>query len=164
MTLSGTVDITQLRTDLDANTSTLATSMAAGSKDHNHVLMLASLAAASPDPVAPRSIAWTQQDDQELRVIGLRVTDGTASRVVTVALTVDNGDTTFLLDQTVSTSITTIIGTADARVDYRTTTGTRLRLLKGVRYRLALQNTTGATTVSGPLLAFVQVRPYRRRA
>lgn len=159
--LAGKVDITQLRTDFDAKTATIQANARGGGKDHDAVFRLATLA--DTDPLTARSRAWTQQDDQELRVIGLRVTDGVAGRVVNAILTVDSGDTTFLLDNTVLATITTVNGTADARVDFRTTTGKRLRLLKGVRYRLALINTTGATTVAGPLLAFVQTRCVRRR-
>lgn len=162
MTLSGTVSISQLRTDFDSLTTTIATNATGGGKDHNHTLRLAALTDVTA--LSARSLAWTPQDDQELRLIGLRITDGTAGRSVAMSLTVDNGDSSFLLGYSVTASVTTVIGTADSRQDWRTTTGNRLRLLKGVRYRLALVNNTPATTITGPLLAWVQTRCIRRRA
>lgn len=159
----GTVTAAQLRANFDDKTTTLQTNMRAGQKDHAKILRLASLLAGSD--VSLRSVAWTQQDDQEVRVLNVRATDTGAGRVVTGTLTVDNADTVFLVDNAISVSITTVVGTADSRpgtLDLRTTSGTRIRLVKGVRYRLTLSVDAG--TCTGPILLELQRRTIRRRA
>jgi hypothetical protein len=154
------ITLSQLRANFDDATATQLTNMRAGAKDQTISLRLASLASGAD--LSLRSTAWTQQDDAELRILMARVTD-TAARAIGVALTVENGDTLFLVDHTISDSFNTANGTVDERTDYRTTTGTRVRLLKGVRYRLAFTNTSGGS-VGGPLQACVQLRSVRRRA
>ena len=155
------ISITQLRANFDDASSTLLTQARAGAKDQTVMLRLASLVTAAD--LSLRSTAWTQQDDAELRILMARVTD-TAVRAIGVTLTVDNGDTVFLVDHTISDSFSTSNGTVDERTDYRTTTvAERLRLVRGVRYRLAFTNTSGGT-VGGPLVACVQLRSVRRRA
>jgi hypothetical protein len=160
---TGTITEAVLRSNFDDATATMLTNLRAGGKDQTVHLRLASLASGAD--LSLRSVAWTQQDDAELRILHARVTD-TAARAIGVALEVENGDTIFLVDKTVSIAITTANGTVDTRPtssDYRTVTGTRLRLVKGVRYRLMFTNTSGGT-VGGPLQANVQLRSIRRRA
>lgn len=155
---TSTITAADLNANFDDKTTALLTNARSGRKDGVIPLRLGSLASSAD--LSLRSIAWTQQDDHELRVITIRATD-TAARAISATLTVDNADTTFLVDQTISVALTTVNGTADARTDFRTTTGTRVRLLKGVRYRLAIVNTSGGT-VGGPLQATIQVRTGRR--
>jgi hypothetical protein len=113
-----------------------------------------------------RSIAWTQQDDAEVRALILRATDNsTNGHTVTATLTVDElagqgNNPRAMAGQTVATSCTSINGTEDVRVDLRTTTGTRVRLLKGVTYRLTVE-TTGTILA---IQALLQVRAVRRGA
>jgi len=154
------ISLTQLRSNFDDKTATLLTNARAGAKDQVVSLYLASLTSGASE--FSRSVAWTQQDDAELRLLMARVTD-TGARAIGLALTVENGDTLFLVDHSIALSFNTVNGTTDQRTDYRTTTGTRVRLLKGVRYRLAFTNTSGGT-VGGPLIANVQLRSIRRRA
>lgn len=161
MAFSTTVGLTELRTALDASRAACTANKRLGQEDAEIPLRLASLAAG--DHLLTRSIAWTQLDDQELRTMFIRVTDGTAGRSVRASLTVDDGETQFLVDKTCAVSLTTVMnGTVDARADFRTVTGTRVRLLRGVRYRLDIEVLTAAATVTGPLLAGVQLRSLRR--
>jgi hypothetical protein len=106
-------------------------------------------------------VDFTAPDDLELRTLRCSVTSGTASIVVTAALTVTDGDTTYLLDNTVSVDVTSIVGTAHGNVDVRTTTNPiRVRLLRGVRYRLSISSPSAtATNVSAALV----LRTRRRR-
>lgn len=159
---TGVISLAALRGNLDDKTATLTTAAAAGRKDATIPLRRATLA--DTDDVSVRSVAFTPQDDCEVRDLFVRVTDTTASRVITASVEVDDGDTTFLLDETISASVTTIVGTADSRptsLDLRTTTGRRFRLLKGVRYRLILTNTSAGTT-TGIAIAGLQLRYMRR--
>lgn len=158
------VTATTLNSNFDDATSTLTTNAKAGQKDQTRTLYLGSLASGAD--VSLRSYAWTQPDDAEVRMYFATVTD-TAVRAFTISLEVDNGDTTFLVDNTLSITLATANGTVDTRTagsgDLRTTTGVRVRLLKGVRYRLILHNTSGGT-ITGPLEACVQLRSMRRNA
>lgn len=162
MTLSGTITATALRTDFDALTASIPASDE-WDGDFSVPLLVSNLA--DTTTARDRSIAFTPQDDYEVRGLFLRVTDGTASRIVTATLTQDNDGTTYLLDGAVSVSVTTINGTVDSRptgLDLRTVTGTRIRLVKGVRYRLSVQNTSAGTTVTGPVLVMLQLRGVPR--
>lgn len=163
MPFADPITLTELRTAFDAQTATITANKRLGQKDNEPSLRLATLA--DTTALLSRSIAWTQQSDQELRTMFLRVTDGTAGRVITATLTVDDIEDRadmWLLDQTFSVSVTTINGTTQASLDVRTTTGKRVRLLSGVRYRLDIANANAATTVSGPIEAGVQKRSTRR--
>lgn len=161
MTISaGVVDVDQVRTDLQAVEDGVATETFGGDKDHQILYRKTALAAA--DALNLRTIAWVQTDDQELRALFLRVTDTVAGRVVTMTLTVDGGDTRFLVDETISLSVTTVNGTADTRSDHTATGAVRIRLKRGVRYRLTVTNTTGGTT-TGVVVGGCQVRAMRRR-
>lgn len=159
MTLSGTITATALRTDFDQHRATLKTNAIAGRKDQTRIWRVATMTSATD--LSLRSFAWTQYDDQELRIVMARGTAGGAG-VLTVTLAVENGDDTFLAEQTVTATATAGgAGTVDGRTDYRTTTGVRLRLLKGVRYRLSASVT--AATWTNVMLA-AQVRSIRRVA
>jgi hypothetical protein len=160
MTLSGTVTATALRTDFDQHRATLKANARVGRKDQTRVMTPLSTLTSSL-ALSLRSYAWTQQDDQELRVLMIRgTTDGAAT--ITLTLTVENDDETFLVDQAVTVSaVAGGAGTVDGRADYRTTTGDRLRLLKGVRYRLTVAVTAANWTA---VSMCCQVRSIRRNA
>lgn len=161
---TGTISLANLRANLEDHRSTLTTQSTAGRKDFTIPLRCATLS--DTTALSLRTVAFTPQDDMEVRTIAVRVTDTTASRVITATLSVDDGDTTFLLDKTLAASVTTINGTADSRdsssLDLTDVTGDRVRLLKGVRYRLTLENTAAGTTTSGEVQAWVQLRTRRR--
>ncbi len=158
MTFANPITLSELRTAFDAKTATITANKKLGQKDNQIPLRLASLASGAS--LLSRSIAFTMTDDSALQSIFVRVTDTTASRTIVATLSVDSGETKFLGDATVTATVVTINGTADGRTDFRTTTGTRLRLLKGVRYRLSVENTTSGTT--GIITAGVQLRSVRR--
>ena len=152
---TGTVTQATLRANFDDKTSTLTTNAQAGKTDH--VVYVQRLALNTTDDISVRCVDFTPVDDYELR---LRLGDTVASRTVTATVTVTDGDTTFLLDKTISVTGTTIIGVSNAYLDLRTVTGNRLRLLKGVPYRL----TIGAPS-AGPLtsaMASIVLRSLRR--
>lgn len=157
---TGLVTQATLRANFDDKTSTLTTNATAGQADHVVSVTRRSLGAG--DDISLRCVDFTPMDDYEIRVLRLTLEDGTASRTVTATVTVTDGDATFLLDKTVSLTGTTIIGTTHANLDLRTVTGDRLRLLKGVPYRL----TIGAPS-AGPVTraqASLVLRSRRRTA
>jgi len=159
MTLSGTVTQTALRTDFDALTLSLSSNTLLGQEDFPLTLRVASLAVAMD--VSLRSVDFTAPDDLELRVLRVLVTHTAAVGNVTATLTVTDGDTAYLLDQTISVSVASLNGTAQASLDCRTTTqAKRLRLLRGVRYRLTLS--TAATVDVGQATLLLRSRRRTR--
>jgi hypothetical protein len=159
MTLSGTVTQTALRTDFDALTTSLSGNTLLGQEDFPLTLRVASLAVAMD--VSLRSVDFTAPDDLELRVLRVLVTHTAAVGDVTATLTVTDGDTAYLLDQTISVSVASLNGTAQASLDCRTTTqAKRLRLLRGVRYRLTLS--TAATVDVGQATLLLRTRRRTR--
>lgn len=157
--LTSPVSIDQLRNNFDDKTAALAANMLAGRKDQWRTFRKTTLA--DTDALRTRTTAWTQVDDQEVRTAFLRVTDAAAPRVVTWTLSVDGDDTRFLVDKDVSISVTTIVGTADERIDLRTATGDRIRLKRGVRYRMTIENTSAGTT-TGVVMCGIGLRTLRR--
>ena len=160
----GTITTTALRANFDDKTTALLTNARAGAKSQIVSVHVETLVAATV--LSARTLAWTQADDQELRIIWARGSADAANRTISVTLTVDHGDTVFLVDQTVTASVTSAgAGVVDTRTaasgDYRTTTGTRLRLLRGVRYRLTLATDAGTYTSAE---AGLQLVTLRRRA
>lgn len=133
---TGTITQSALRLNFDDKTPTLTANATAGQTDH--VVTVTRLALDVGNDIALRSIDFTPVDDYEVRVLRLTLQDGTASRTVSALLTVADGDTTFVLDKTISVTGTTVVGTSHANLDLRTVTGDRLRLLKGVPYRLVI--------------------------
>ena len=159
MTLSGTVTQTALRTDFDALTLSLSSNTLLGQEDFPLTLRVASLAVAMD--VSLRSVDFTAPDDLELRVLRVLVTHTAAVGNVTATLTVTDGDTAYLLDQTITVSVASLNGTAQASLDCRTTTqAKRLRLLRGVRYRLTLS--TAATVDVGQATLLLRSRRRTR--
>ena len=159
MTLSGTVTQTALRTDFDALTPLLDNNTLLGQEDFPLTLRVSSLAVAMD--VSLRSVDFTAPDDLELRVLRVLVTHTAAVGDVTATLTVTDGDTAYLLDQTISVSVASLNGTAQASLDCRTTTqAKRLRLLRGVRYRLTLS--TAATVDVGQATLLLRTRRRTR--
>ncbi len=158
---TSTVTVAALRANFDDSTAALATNAVAGKKDQTRILHVPNLAVATV--LSARTMAWTQQDDAEVRIFFCRVTDGAAAATVTATLTQDNGTTEFLLDNTVSIAVVAINGTVDSRAssatDYRTTSGTRFRLKALVRYRLTLSTTVATVDLAQ---CGLQLRSLRR--
>lgn len=160
MTLSGTVTATALRTDFDQHRATLKANARVGRKDQTRVMRTTGTLTAAT-ALSLRTYAWTQTDDQELRLLMIRgTTDGAAT--ITLTLTVDNLDDTFLSKQTCTATVTAGgASTVDGRTSFITTTGVRLRLLKGVRYRMTVVVTAANWTA---VSMCCQVRSIRRNA
>lgn len=153
---TGTVNANTLIDNFDDKTATLLANAQGGKKDQTISLSKKSLT------TTEHYVTWTQQDDMELRVIGVSTTDGTGGRTVTATLSVYGGNDDFLLENTISVTVTSNGTTAHGtRSDYRTVTGTRLRLLKGVKYKLGMVQSAGTSTESN---CYVQLRTRRRRA
>lgn len=155
---TGTITAATLNANFDDKTASLSTQAKQGQKDQN--INLRVLAITSGKAQTERSIQFTMTDDMEVRILALRCIDGTAGRVITLRLLEANGDTTFLSDLPFEVSATTVVGTVDSRADFRTTTGQRIKLLRGIKYRLGfISDNVGATTeVQGVL----QLRSVRR--
>lgn len=105
-------------------------------------------------------VDFTPTDDWEIRVLRVSGTDAAGGMTVTATVSVVNGDSTFLLDQTVSVT-TAALGAAvqtQATLDLRTVTGTRLRLLKGVPYRLRLSRSSGTVDDARAMLLLRTIR------
>lgn len=159
---TGTTSAATLNANFDDARATLTANAKLGQKDQTRSVYVASLVAATA--LSLRTFAWTQPDDMELRIVCAGGTADAAARTLTVTLTVDNGDTAFLNDLTVSYSVTSSgAGAFDTRTavqgDYRTTSGSRIRLLKDVRYRLTMSTDAGTWTNAR---AHVQPRTVRR--
>lgn len=157
MAYTDPVSLTELRTTFDASTSTITANKKLGQKDGWVSFELQTLTTTTNS--LQSSIAWTQQDDQEVRAVMVRTTDTAAGATVTATLTVDTENARFLVDQTINASVAAINGTAQTVTAYSATTGPRVRLLRGVTYRLTVV-TTGADV--GITEAGVQLRGVRR--
>ncbi len=161
----GTILDTQLNANFDDKTIALAGAAIAGQKDHAKHHWLAFLNAAVTANL--RSMAWVQQDDAELRDLIVYGFASAGGLLLQGQLTVDNGDARFLVDNTVIASITsTAAGYMDSRIqavpnlDLRPITGPRMRLLKGVRYRLTLISPAAGSYTEVAVVA--QMRSIRR--
>lgn len=141
---TGTVTQAALRSNFDDKTSTLTNNAKAGQTDH--VVTVTRLSISNLDDISLRCVDFTPVDDYEVRVLRLTLENGTASLNVVAILSVTDGDATFILDKTISVTGTTVVGTSHANLDLRAVTGDRLRLLKGVPYRLTL-----SALVAGPI-------------
>lgn len=162
VTLSGTISAADLNTNFDDKVANLTAQAASDSKFHeieNEVLDLTS------GPVAGSNIYdFTCPDDMELWVVGLSVWNPDAtSRTITMTLTQVDGVTKYLLDQTVSVSVTATSATEfnATRGDYRTNSGTKIWLVKGITYRLTFTSSSGSAVDRA--YGFVLARPRRRR-
>ncbi len=158
---TSTVTAATLRANFDDATTQLTTNSIAGRKDQTRYLWVSGLAVATA--LNARTYAWTQTDDAEVRVFFVRVTDGAIAATVTGTLTQDEGATEFLLDNTISIDVVAANGIVDSRSssedDFRTTTGPRFRLKKGVRYRLTLSTVAATVDLA---IAGLQLRSLRR--
>lgn len=150
MTLSGTVTQANLRTDFDANTANLTSDAVVSSGDYPISLRKAS---ATGDTVYD----FTAPDDLEVRALRVTAIHTTTGLTVTATLQETNGDVDYTAGAVLSASVGSVNGTAQATTDYRTTTGTRVMLLRGVRYRLTL-TVSGGTLTQGQATVILGTR------
>lgn len=166
---TGTISATTLNSNFDDKTSTLALQSTDGQKDQDVFIFLPSMT--SSTALFLRTVAFTSPDDMAIQMLMGRATADGTSRTLFVRLTVDNGDTTFLVGNTYSISAAGSV-TIDTRTDtvtgdYRSVGGAfsviRARCLKGVRYRVTMEcNDIGATLTD--VHALLQLRSIRRAA
>lgn len=166
MTISAgsTILHSDLNTDADQQRSGLTAQAQARAKDLQVDVVTKGLTSATALPA--RSRLFTPDDDYEVRALGIMVSGGAAARVLTVTVTSPDGSE-YLLEQTVSKAHTCAgAGIENSRVDYETTTGTRIFLVKGVQYQIAISSdAAGATTVvQGILYLRARARPRAGRA
>jgi hypothetical protein len=143
---TGTISATTLKANFDDATARIDATSVAGRVDHPLTIRKASLAVA--DDVSVRSIVWTAADDAELRVLRVLADHSTTGVTITAALEEANGDTDLTMGQAVNVSVASINGVAQASLDLRTTTGRRIMLFRGVRYRLVLSAVGGTIDVA----------------
>jgi len=157
--LTGTVSASVLRANFDDKTTRIDATAVAGQVDYPVHVRKGTLAVA--DDVSVRSVSFTAPDDMELRVLRVLCTHTTTGVTVTASIEQADGDTQLMMDATVSVSVASINGTAQASLDLRTTTGRRIMLLRGVRYRLTVTATGGTATV-GQATALLRTRRRTR--
>jgi len=155
---SGLISENDIHDEYDNIIVALNTQSTLGDNDFCIPLNVPALTTSTTVPAS--SVDFTAPDDLEFRTLRLSTT-GVVGPTVTATLTVTDGDSSFLLDHTVSVPVVSIAGTAHGNVDARSTTqAIRVRLLRGVRYRLAVtSNSATATAVSAALV----LRTRRRR-
>lgn len=156
---TGTTDADVLNANFDDATTRIDATMVAGRVDYPVHVRKGTLAVA--DDVSVRSVTFTAPDDMELRVLRVLCTHTTTGITLTAAIEQADGDTAFMMDQTISVDVASINGTAQASLDLRTTTGRRIMLLRGVRYRLKI-TAAGGTADVGQATALLRTRRRTR--
>lgn len=160
ITLNGTVEASDLLNNYDDLTSTLAANAILGQCDQPIFVFVRSLAAATA--LSLRTVAFALQDDAEVRICYGYGTADAIGRLLTVTLAVDNGDATYLVNNTITATVTSagagLTHTRPTLTDLTDTAGTRVRLKKGVRYRLTVSTDAGTYTdaVGGIVLRSVR--------
>jgi len=156
---TGTTSASVLNANFDDATTRIDATMVAGRVDYPVHVRKATLAVA--DDVSVRSVAFTATDDMELRVLRVLCTHTAGGITLTATIEQADGDAAFMMDQTISVSVASINGTAQASLDLRTTTGRRIMLLRGVRYRLRVA-AVGGTADVGQATALLRTRRRTR--
>jgi hypothetical protein len=160
MPLTGVVSATDLNTLFEANLVAMRSNNEDDGRELSVQLWLPFLASGAD--VSLRSLSWTQPDDAEIQQFSLSAEIDSSARAIGATLTVDNGDTNFLLNVTVSRTLTTSsVARTDSRTSFWLPSGNP-KLLRGVRYRLTITNTSGGTVASS-LQASIQMSMMRRR-
>lgn len=160
VTLDGTIEASELLNNYDDLTSTLAANAILGQCDQPIFVFVRSMTSATV--VSLRTVAFTLQDDAEVRICYGYGTADAGSRLLTVALEVDSSDATYLVNHTITATVTSagagLTHTRPTLTDLTDTTGTRVRLKKGVRYRLTISTDAGTYTdvVGGIVLRSVR--------
>lgn len=154
---TGATSATTLNANFDDKTTTIDANAIAGRVDHPVHVRRGSLAVA--DDVSLRSVYWTAPDDMEVRALRVLATHSAGGLTVTATLSEANGLVDLMMGVDPTVSVASINGTAQASLDLRTTTGRRIMLLRGVRYRLSVSVVGGTVDVGQ---ATVLLRTKRR--
>lgn len=165
MTLSSTITKAALAAEWDSFRTRVNASRAAAGK--SWPLIMRRLALASTDAISLRALTFTVDDDAEVRMLGVKAIT-TASVTVTARLAAldalgANASDEYLQGEDITAAVT-VNGTGRTRdATPFTTTDNRpryVRLLRGVRYQLSLENSASNCTVAEAVLL---LRTFRRR-
>lgn len=96
-----------------------------------------------------RQVIFTPQDNYELVSLWLYGENLNGSQTSTLTLAVASGETEYILDDTVSMTLTHAGGDESLTGDYSDTTATRYVLRKGVAYSLTLSGDDTADILQG---------------
>ncbi len=97
-----------------------------------------------------RSVVFTPQDNYELVSLWCMFNTTVDDGAYTVTLSVASGETEFILDDSVTATVTgTTSGTDVGTADFSATTATRYVLRKGVAYKLVLTGSDDADWARG---------------
>lgn len=154
---TGTVAASRLRENFDDKTTRIDAVAAVGQVDTPAFVRKASLAAADDESL--RSVYFTAPDDMEVRVLRVLAAHTAGGITVTASITEANDLLDYTMGAVCEQSVTSINGTAQATLDLRTTTGRRIMLLRGVRYRVTIAAAGGTLDVGQ---ATVLLRTRRR--
>jgi len=154
---TGATSATTLNANFDDKTTTIDANSVAGQVDYPIFIRKGTLAVA--DDVSIRSVYFTAPDDAEVRVLRVLATHTTTGITVTASIAEENDALDYTMGAVVTQAVASINGTAQATLDLRTTTGRRIMLLRGVRYRLSIVAAGGTLDVGQ---ATVLLRTRRR--
>jgi hypothetical protein len=154
---TGTIAATTLNANFGDKTTRIDAVAAVGQVDYPVFVRKASLAAA--DDISLRSVYFTAPDDAEVRVLRVLATHSTTGITVTASIAEASGLVDYTMGAVCEQAVASINGTAQATLDLRTTTGRRIMLLRGVRYRVTVAAAGGTLDVGQ---ATVLLRTRRR--
>ena len=146
-----------LRDNFDDKTTRIDAVAAVGQVDYPVFVRKASLAAADDESL--RSVYFSAPDDMEVRVLRVLATHTAGGITVTASIAQADDLLDYTMGAVCEQSVTSINGTAQATLDLRTTTGRRIMLLRGVRYRVTIAAAGGTLDVGQ---ATVLLRTRRR--
>ena len=154
---TGVIDPGVLILNFDDKTTRIDAVSAVGQVDYPVFVRKASLAAA--DDESTRSVYFSAPDDMEVRVLRVLATHTAGGITVTASIAQADDLLDYTMGAVCEQSVTSINGTAQATLDLRTTTGRRIMLLRGVRYRVTVAAAGGTLDVGQ---ATVLLRTRRR--
>lgn len=161
MTISSgqTISHSDLNTEEGANRATLTAQAA----DKRAALVIRKSVLAHDNSAAKTleaQVDFTPDDDYVLEMLHLYI-EGAATNTVTLSLTTpDDATGEYLLNQTLSLAVAAG-ASARGATTYSSTTGTRIMLHKGIRYRIAFP--CSGATVQTVVHALLMARLFRRR-
>lgn len=154
---TGTITSAALRDNFDDKTTRIDAIAAVGQVDTPIFVRKAALAAADDESL--RSVWFTAPDDMEVRVLRVLATHTAGGITVTASIAQADDLLDYTMGAVVEQTVASINGTAQATLDLRTTTGRRIMLLRGIRYRVTIAATGGTLDVGQ---ATVLLRSRRR--
>lgn len=154
---TGVIAAADLRDNFDDKTTRIDAVAAVGQVDWPVFVRKGTLAVA--DDESTRSVYFSAPDDMEVRVLRVLCTHTTTGVTVTASIAEANDALDYTMGAVCEQAVASINGTAQATLDLRTTTGRRIMLLRGVRYRVTVTASGGTADVGQ---ATVLLRTRRR--